>query len=194
MIKLIVSFKYFDLKLKIGYNKNVDIEPSKEVPPPLTEEGENEYTPPGFSPPLNYDDGNNEYGENNTSKEDLSYLDVETDISKMAKQYEDELNNGVGIVVPPPYKTGADVKMNGHLSAPFCLPKTVEGVDSTLIPDIRYEGLYDIGDTSSDYMAEEFKDYPVVEMVTDDYEIRLQRSMEMANQRYMTYKDTHEID
>lgn len=193
MIKInleINLFNVFNLQLKIGNNKNVSVTSSGvDTPSSITDECD-AYTPPldeNYTP-------NNSFVENCSNYDMLSHLTTSSNISEIATQYENELknisNDNDKIVVPPFLKNGADKKeTEENLSAPFSLGENVESVEN-----ISYEGLYDIGDTSSDYMSEEFKDYPCVELVDDGYELRLENALKLANQRYATYRETHDLD
>lgn len=166
MIELKINFKFFKLEMLIGGKVKPWFKSE------ITEEGET---------PKNTNQENNSFDENIGEKTPVTH------ISELAQQYQKELNTNQAFPpetsTPPSsvsetYINRSDV--SSFTSEPIFLPKT--------------EGIYDIGGKDSDPIGAEYEDYPDVEIISDDYEVRLEKATKLANQRYATYKETHDIN
>ena len=172
MIELKIRFKYFKLEMVIGREKS-------NTPTPWFTKPDKDVsldTPINTHQEIFFD----EYMDDKTPA---------THITHLAEKYQAELNN-VGF--PPETKTPPSTVLDTHTNRAVVSSFTPSSI---FLPENEsVEGLYNIGSEDDDPMGDEYKDYPDVEIINDEYEVRLEKVTKLANQRYSTYKETHGID
>ncbi|HSQ90145.1 hypothetical protein [Romboutsia sp.] len=167
MIELKINFKHFKLEMVIGANK-----------PWFTKALANkeEQIETGIETPIH------------THQDEEEIHIKKTHISEIAKKYQTELNTNQAF--PPkdftPPSKALDEIHNKNRS-------DVSSFTSDSI-FLHENGLYEIGNENDDKLGTTFDDFPDVEIIDDDYETRLAKSVKLMNQRYATYKETHDID
>lgn len=173
MIELKIQLKYFKLEMLIGKKSTPWFKRENADTGEIAEEGES---------PINTHQEDNPY---ENSFDEYMVQTPNTQISELAQKYQAELNNqGFPPETKTPPSTVLDINTN----------RAVVSSTSSSISLSKNEGIYDIGDIDDDPMSEDYKDYPDVEIMDDEYEVRLMKATKLANQRYATYKETHNID
>lgn len=167
MIEIKIKFKYFNFELLIGNTVNND-SPS---PNPWWKNNKGEIP--------------NEEDEDIIANQEEVDEEIhwKTHISEMANKYQTELNTQA-----IPSKSNLD-SININRSDVSSLSS--EPIFLHQNKDIY--GIYNI-DKDNDELRTVYNDYPDVEIIDDEYEKQLSRATKRANQRYATYKDTHDID
>ena len=179
MIELKIQFKYFNLEMIIGKKANPWManlakadEGERNEPCDLTEE-----SPISTHQEIYFD----EYMVDKAPA---------THITHLAEKYQTELNNQ-GFppeTKTPPMSTVLDTHTNRADVSSFT-PSSISLPENETIA-----GLYNIGSEEDDLMSKGYEAYPDVEIINDEYEVRLEKVTKLANQRYATYKETHNID
>ena len=177
MIEIKMQFKYFNLEMFIGKRKGV--------------------TPNLHSPWFTKADEDVPLDNPIDTHQEIyfdEYIDEKTPtthITQLAEKYQTELNTNQGFppeTKTPPMSTVLDTHTNRADVSSFT-PSSISLPENETIA-----GLYNIGSEEDDLMAKDFENYPDVEIIDDEYEVRLTKATKLANQRYATYKETHNID